>query len=585
MKYLSLHIAATLCLWLAQSPLVRAAESSADAKQAGRAGEVFFELDGLNGFWGSPGVPDDAFKLLKDVQQKNPKAELKCFAFAPDGNWVFLFDGDGYYTSNVNLPVCKRLDLLQKENADIQCVAFAPAGGWTVLWKTNGSWTEGNVPDGAFKKIVEVGNGGGAYRSIAYGPNGSWVLLFDKTGVHYDVVPKDLAMVLDNAVKKRLVVHCVDFIGSDWICLTDNGWWTSNLSLPSAKFIDQNIKRGYSPKWIAVKPELGPHDYARWAQMIHSAFDGKLAGGYAFEVRDHGKIVAGGAEGWARAPREAQDTGVKWTLDKPMGVASVSKTITAVALLKLWEENQNNAHKFSIDDPFWPHIKNICPNAGADVKTVTIRNLLMQRSGFQKSGDYTTPHDLEKLLTLPLAHKPGTYYEYENNNFYAARLVLEQIGHVQYTPYVKEHVLAPMGITGMETHFQAEQPTCGYGKVAEKRPGFPFDWDATSTAGAAGWFGSVSDLGLFLEGLREHKVLSEPATAMMFKDALGWDQSEPCWMKNGGWFWDEGTGGRAGELHSVITHFPDDVDAVILVNCKPPVSVEELVVRAWSEAR
>jgi hypothetical protein len=32
-------------------------------------------------------------------------------------------------------------------------------------------------------------------------------------------------------------------------------------------------------------------------------------------------------------------------------------------------------------------------------------------------------------------------------------------------------------------------------------------------------------------------------------------------------------------------HFPDDVDAVILCNCVPPVSVEDMVVKLWTEAR
>ena len=165
---------------------------------------------------------------------------------------------------------------------------------------------------------------------------------------------------------------------------------------------------------------------------------------------------------------------------------------------------------------------------------------------------------MEKLLTQPLAYKPGTHYAYDNNNFYIARLVLEQIGHVQYTAYVKEHVLKPMGITRMETHFQAQQPTCGYGKPGSTRPGFPFDWNCDATAGAGGWYASITDLGRFLVGLRDHKVLSAATTDMMYKDLLGWDTSEPGWEKNGGWFWDEGTapGSRAGALRPRSSTFP-----------------------------
>src|SRR5207245_2625573 len=124
------------------------------------------------------------FNLLKKVQAEG-KAPLKCVAFTPAGDWVFLFGGDGYYSSNVNLPACKKLTELQGHNADFKCVAFSPAGGWTIFWSQNGSWTEGSVPDEAFKKIVEVGKRGGELRTIAYGPNGAWVLTFDKSGVYY----------------------------------------------------------------------------------------------------------------------------------------------------------------------------------------------------------------------------------------------------------------------------------------------------------------------------------------------------------------------------------------------------------------
>ncbi len=136
-----------------------------------RAEQPFFELDGFNGFWGSGGVPDGAFKLLKEVQQAGD-AELKCFAFTLQVDWVFLFGGNGYYASNLELPACKKLTELQKDNADFKCVAFAPTGRWTLLWGGNGNWTEGKILDAAFAKMQEVGNRNGKLRSIAFGPHG-----------------------------------------------------------------------------------------------------------------------------------------------------------------------------------------------------------------------------------------------------------------------------------------------------------------------------------------------------------------------------------------------------------------------------
>jgi len=216
----------------------------------------FFELDGANGFYGSPGVPNGAVEKLQEAQRLKNTA-LKCVAFTPAGDWIVLFGGNGVWSSNTELPAVKKLAEFGKDaKADLKCVAFAPGGGWTLFFGQNGNWTEGNVPADAFAKVTEVGKAGGTFRSIAYAPNGGWVLLYDKHGASYGGVPDDLAKVLAEAVKKSLTVHCVSFApNGDWICLTSGGWWTSNTTIPASKYVDFNIKNGHAPKWLAFVPE------------------------------------------------------------------------------------------------------------------------------------------------------------------------------------------------------------------------------------------------------------------------------------------------------------------------------------------
>ena len=77
-------------------------------------------------------------------------------------------------------------------------------------------------------------------------------------------------------------------------------------------------------------------------------------------------------------------------------------------------------------------------------------------------------------------------------------------------------------------------------------------------------------------------MLNPQTTELMLENNLGWDGSDPGWVKNGGWSWDEGSApGCAGDLNSAIGHFPDDVDAVLLANCDTPIDVEALLVQAW----
>jgi CubicO group peptidase (beta-lactamase class C family) len=540
----------------------------------------FIILGEGNAFW----TNDLAAPVCRKLASLQKLHAFHSVSFALTGDWVILPEGHGFYTSNRDLPACKKLAELQKRKSMFHCVAFAPSGGWTWLWNQNGNWTIGGIPDGAFQKMQEVAKRGATLRSLAFGPNGAWVLLYDQTGIQFGNVPDDLAKVLGNAVKQNLTVRCVCFMPSgNWICLTSNGWHTSDLNHPASKMIAKLEREGHSLHWVAVAPEVGAHDFEKWAAVIHRHHKADWPGGYAFAVLHKGKVVAEGTEGWARAPWQPVDPNVKWTVEKPMGVASVSKTVTAVALLNLWEERDKS---FSLDGPFWPHIQALCPKASASAKRVTIRQLLQHKSGFKKVDGCNTPKDVEKLLEPPLEHKPGTNQAYDNNNYYIARLVLEQIGKVQYTAYVKEHVLRPMGITRMETHFEAHQPTCGYGKPESKRPGFPFNWDCAKTAGPDGWYASIRDMSRFLIGLRDHKVLSVATTKMMEKDLLGWDIAYPGWEKNGGWFWDEGKvkNSRAGGLRSSLYHFPDDVDAVMFINSEAGDDPELVLRQAWTES-
>jgi len=547
---------------------------------AARADSNFVILGEGNAFW----TNNQAAPVCRKLASLQKLHAFHSVSFALTGDWVILTEGRGFFTNNAELPACKKLADLQKGKTTIHCAAFAPSGGWTLLWNQNGNWTIGAVPDAAFQKMQAVVKAGSTLRSLAFGPNGAWVLLYDQTGVQFGKVPDELGKVLNNAVQQKLMVRCVCFApDGTWICLTSNGWWTSDRNHPASKMIAKLDRQQHALHWVAVAPDVGAHDFEKWTSVVRQHHQADWPGGYAFAVLHKGKLAAEGAEGWARAPWQLKDPSVKWTVEKPMGVASVSKTVTAVALLKLWEERDK---KFSLDGPFWPHIKAVCPRASAGAKKVTIRQLLQHKSGFKKVEGCNTPKDAENLLEQPLEHKPGTNRAYDNNNYYIARLVLEQIGKVQYTAYVKEHVLRPMGITGMETHFEARQPTCGYGKAGSQRPGFPYNWDCAKFAGPDGWYASIRDLSRFLVGLRDQKVLSPATTKMMYKDLLGWDISYPGWEKNGGWSWDEGNkpNSRAGTLRSSLYHFPDDVDAVMFVNSAAGDDPEAILRQAWLQS-
>ncbi len=534
----------------------------------------FVELDDSNGYYASPGVPQPAIAALQEAQKQN--TEIRTFAFTPDGDWVAL-SRDRYWSNADELPLCQKVKEMQQNKQETKCVAFAPSGPWIILHGFNGYWGPGSA---AWTKVKDLVDNGHEMRSVSFGPGDGYVILYDKAGISYAGIPDELAKVLDNAVAKNIAIECVAFTGRDWICLAEDDWWTSDPNLPAAKLIDKNRKQGLHPKWIAFVPNLGKLDAQRFGTIIHQTMTGKIAGGYACEVIDHGQVVLAVADGWARAPWESVSPSVSWTVDKPIEVASVSKTITATAFLKLWEESASTSHQFSLDEPFWPYIRRICPTASIDVKTITMRQLLMHRSGFDHNVGNTLS-ELNALLALPLAHQPGTFSEYQNINYFIIRLLIEQIGRVDYPSYVKTHVLAPMGITDMETHSEEREPTCCYGKLGSQESGDEGVVDSSSWVGPGGWYASAADLGKFLEGLRLCRVLSPATTAIMFKDNLGWDSGDP-WTKGG-----LHNGPNQGHNNTAIAYFPDGVEAVLLVNSEhpEPPNAQWLLVQAWRDAR
>lgn len=542
----------------------------------------FVVLDATNGFYASPGVPEPAIAALKQAQLKN--YEIKSFAFTSGGEWIVLND-KSFEISDTGLDMYKNLQETYQHTdlgKNINCVAITVSGSYINCYR-HGLWGSGGNPGDAWNKYKNLGGSGHLLHALAYGPHESWVLLYDEASISYRGIPEDLAKVLDSAVSNNVPIQCVAFSGTNWICLAQNDWWTSDTNLPAAKVVEQEFKLGQHPKWVAFVPNLGPFNAHKFEAIVRQAEQaGHLAGGYACEVIDHGKVVVALAEGWARALWEPNEPAVKWTVDKPIEIASVSKTITATALLKLWEECAGTSRQFSLDDPFWPYLKNICPEASDDVKNITIRQVLKHRSGFVSNPfngrDRRDLNGVKELLTLPLAHPPGTFYEYQNINYSIIRFLIEQISQEDYTDYVKTHVLAPMGILDMETHSEVSQRMCIYPKSGSRKSGDMGYCDFSSTAGSWGWYASASDLGKFLEGLRQYKVLNLATTKIMLNENLGWDNGNP-WGKGG---LDNGPNGAS--LRTGINYFPDGVEAVILVSCVPSSPTASLV-QAWKDAR
>lgn len=190
-----------------------------------------------------------------------------------------------------------------------------------------------------------------------------------------------------------------------------------------------------------------------------------VPGAMAVVVRD-GRVI------YERAVGRTGPDGDALTRDAVFRLASMSKPVTSVALMTLWEEG-----RFKLDDPvarIVPEfaglkvLKSRDPETGAIevedlVRPVTFRHLLTHTAGFgytnltpgaapiyrpagiadiPADGD-TLAQNMMRLLTLPLLHQPGDRFTYGMNTDMVGYLV-ERLSGMDLESFVRERITGPL---------------------------------------------------------------------------------------------------------------------------------------------
>jgi CubicO group peptidase (beta-lactamase class C family) len=176
------------------------------------------------------------------------------------------------------------------------------------------------------------------------------------------------------------------------------------------------------------------HDFMRTAN----------APGMALCVRQHGRTLASRAYGIADLENQ-----VPVTTDSEFALASITKQLTAAAILQLAEKGSLN-----LDDD----ISRFLPDFPAGGRGVTIRRLLNHTAGIKNLQDLGdrfwkqsyAPIETRELIDLfkaePLDFEPGTAFHYTNSGYVLLGAVIESLGGEPYADYIRHHVLDPLGL-------------------------------------------------------------------------------------------------------------------------------------------
>jgi N-acyl-D-amino-acid deacylase len=255
------------------------------------------------------------------------------------------------------------------------------------------------------------------------------------------------------------------------------------------------------------------------------------------------------ARGYGQADVEA---GEPVRPDALFRLASLSKPITAAAVLRLAEMG-----RVGLDDPVLPLLARLGAPADPRLPRVTPRLLLHHTAGWDQArtidptygvgarqameaaglpGPPTCEGAIRFMLGRPLDFDPGARFAYSNFGYCVLARVLEEATGERYEAWVREHVLAPAGITRMRagrTRLEDRAPD-------EVRyydyPGAPptrsvFDATAAVPApyggfalehrgGQGGWIASAVDFVRFtlaLDGTRGPAILT-PASAALIEE-------------------------------------------------------------------
>jgi CubicO group peptidase (beta-lactamase class C family) len=158
------------------------------------------------------------------------------------------------------------------------------------------------------------------------------------------------------------------------------------------------------------------------------------------------------------------------TADTLFRVASMTKSFTALAILKLRDEG-----KLALDAPAETYVPELrdWPHPTADSPGIRVRDLLTHTAGLVTDdpwGDRQTPLPEDEFTQLlrggvPFSRPPGTAMEYSNFGYALLGRIVANVSQKPYKDFVAATLLGPLGMasTGYEvTAWPQERRALGY---------------------------------------------------------------------------------------------------------------------------
>ena len=318
----------------------------------------------------------------------------------------------------------------------------------------------------------------------------------------------------------------------------------------------------------------------RFEQNLRSSFTNQSVG-YAYALSQGGQVVRQDGVGLARTGADLPQTAQSET--KKMHVASVSKTMTAIVLLRLLAERG-----FSVDTAIGLFLPADWTR-GVGVNSISFRQLLTHRSGFGQNAPGGSDYNNLRAMVGQGVPSKGSF-NYENANFGLMRVLVAVMlgGDIPFLPFPQ------LDKGALTTAFFLNYATAAYNTVgvpfscepAGTAPTLQYDFPDTGNPGyvepsrslQCGGFGvtvSARHLARTLAYLRYTNDLMPASSYQQMKSGyLGFMDPSRYGFAQGtfgvyythGGDWDHSGGSGNGGLDACVMVFPINVEASVLIN-------------------
>jgi CubicO group peptidase (beta-lactamase class C family) len=249
--------------------------------------------------------------------------------------------------------------------------------------------------------------------------------------------------------------------------------------------------------------------------------------------------------------------------DSMFRIASISKVLTSIAILELRDRGA-----LDLDQTFLSVLTDLQIPPGGDprLQDITLRQLLSHSGGWNRDtagdplaplNDYAkkngtngvplSPAELSRyMMGQPLQFTPGTSSVYSGWGFYILGDVVERVSGQDYEYFVREQVLAPLGVHAMSVArsrasergpFEVKYYPDPSGEVAETQfaaegqVSSPYAINMGLRAASGGWLASAVDLTRVMRGLE-----TAATSGLLSADSFAQMRANPHQVSGGGMY-------------------------------------------------